>query len=126
MKEEFVTSKLEQGSSKSLFAVMNELVDSKRETVLPVSESGQLLANQFQTFFREKIAKIRTSFVPISDNASLLTGDGNLQVLSKFKPTDVEEITSIVKSFQIKCSPEDPVPVNLLSSSSDTFINFWV
>ena len=47
-KKELVTSKLKQGSSKSLFAVMNELVDSKRETVLPVSESGQLLANQSQ------------------------------------------------------------------------------
>ena len=31
-----------------------------------------------------------------------------------------------MKSFQIKCSPEDPVPANLLSSSSDTFIPFWV
>ena len=31
-----------------------------------------------------------------------------------------------MKSFQIKCSPDDPPSANLISSSSDTFITFWV
>ena len=43
-----------------------------------------------------------------------------------FKPTNVEEITKIVKPFGIKCSPDDPVPANLLSSDPDMFIPFWV
>ena len=33
---------------------------------------------------------------------------------------------SIVKSNGIKCSPEDPVPASLLSSSIDTFAPFWL
>ena len=54
-KQELVSDKLEQGSSKTLYAVVNELIDSKKEVVLPKSESNVLLANEFQLFFREKI-----------------------------------------------------------------------
>ena len=43
-----------------------------------------------------------------------------------FEPTNVDEITNIVKSFGIKCSPDDPVPANLLSSDYETFIPYWV
>ena len=43
-----------------------------------------------------------------------------------FEPTNVDEISNIVNSFGIKCSPDDPVPANLLSSESETFIPYWV
>ena len=85
---------------------MNELIDNKIETVLPHYNSNKTLANQFQTFFRDKIAKIRSSFIPTSTTAGLPAFDKNLQVLSRFKPTDADEITSIVQS-KIKCSPDD-------------------
>ena len=105
---------------------MNELIDNKKETVLPKCNSSKALANQFQTFFGDKIAKIRSSFIPTSTRAELPNIDTNLQVLSKFKPTHADEIASIVQSFKIKCSPDDPIPANLLSSSAETFILFWV
>ena len=43
-----------------------------------------------------------------------------------FEPTNVDEITSIIKSFGVKCSPDDPVPANLLKSEVETFVPFWV
>ena len=124
-KKKLVSDKLEQGSSKTLYAVVNELIDSKKEVVLPKSESNVLLANEFQLFFREKIRKIRSSFTPAESTAKRDLNP-NLQKLNKFEPTNVAEITSIVKSFGIKCSPDDPVPAKILSSNTETFIPFWV
>ena len=125
-KKQFVTSQLKQSSSKTLYALMNELIDNKKETVLPKCDSNKSLANQFQTFFREKIAKIRSTFTPSSTSATSSEINANLQILSRFRPTDADEITSIVRSFKIKCSPDDPIPANLLSSSAETFVPFWV
>ena len=115
-KKQLVSDKLQHGTSKTLYAVVNELIDSKKQVVLPKSESDVSLANKFQVFFREKIEKIRSSFTPTSSCAAKTDVNPNLNKLTVFEPTNVEEITKIVKSFGIKCSPDDPVPANLLSS----------
>ena len=125
-KKQFVSSKLEQGCSKTLYAVVNELIDNKKQAVLPKAESDASLANKFQIFFREKIEKIRSSFTPSSSYTAKTKLNPNLQKLSVFEPTNVDEISNIVNSFGIKCSPDDPVPANLLSSESETFIPYWV
>ena len=124
-KKQFVSSKLEQGCSKTLYAVVNELIDNKKQAVLPKAESDASLANKFQIFFREKIEKIRSSFTPSPSYTAKTKPNPNLQKLSVFEPTNVDEISNIVKSFGIKCSPDDPVPTNLLSES-ETLIPFWV
>ena len=105
---------------------MNELIDSKKEMVLPKSESNVLLANKFQVFFREKIKKIRSSFTPTENCTAKRDMNPNIQKLNKFEPTNVDEITTIVKSFGIKCSPDDPIPAKILSADTETFIPFWV
>ena len=125
-KKKLVTKKLEQGSSKTLYAVVNELIDNKKEVVLPKSDSDVDLANQFQVFFKEKIEKIRASFTPTSKSVVQKEVNPDLQKLAKFAPTNADEIRNIVKSFRIKCSPEDPIPADLLSSDIDTFVPFWV
>ena len=115
-KKELVSSKLQQDSSKTLYAVVNELIDNKKKAVLPNSESDALLANKFQVFFREKIEKIRSSFTPTRCCTVQTEVNPKLIKLSVFNPTNVDEITNIVKSFGIKCCPDDPVPLNLHSS----------
>ena len=88
---------------------------------MPKAGSDASLANMFQIFFREKIEKIRSSFSPLS--SSTAQTDLNPQCLS---PLNVNEITNIVKSFDIKCSPDDPVPASFLSSDLETFIPYLV
>ena len=119
-KKRYASTKLEQGSSKTLYAVVNELIDNKKQAVLPKAESDASLANKFQTFFKEKIEKIRYSFTPLSSCTAKPDLTPNLQKLSVFEPTNIDEIRHIVKSFGIKCSPDDPVPVSLLLSDSDS------
>ena len=92
---------------------MNRLIDNKKETVLPKSSSDKELANRFQTYFKEKIEKIRASFTNQPETAKPTTEI--VENLSEFKPTDFDEIKSIVQSYGIKCSPEDPVPLDLLA-----------
>ena len=103
---------------------MNELIDNKKVTVLPKSDSELNLANQFQVFFREKIEKIRSTFTP--STSTEIHKQSCPRKLSTFEPTTAEEVTEIVKSFGIKCSPEDPAPAALLSADIDTFVPFWV
>ena len=36
-----------------------------------------------------------------------------------------EEIRHIIKTYGVKCSPEDPVPVKVLNENLDTFVPIW-
>ena len=122
-KKEYVRAKLEQKSGKSLYSVVNKLLDREKEVILPNAKSDKELANNFLVYFKEKIEKIRSSFTPVSVSQSL---DINPDIvkLTEFEPATMEEICTIVKSHGIKCSPEDPVPASLLASNVDTFAPF--
>ena len=63
--EKKTTFKLEQGSSsKTLSSVVNELIDNKKDAILPSSKSDKELANSFLTYFKEKIENIHELFNP--------------------------------------------------------------
>ena len=53
-KKTFVANKLKEGNScKSLYSVVNRLIDNKKEAVLPKCTSDKELANRFQAYFKE-------------------------------------------------------------------------
>ena len=104
--------------------MVNRLIDNKKEVVLPKAASEKELADRFQSYFKEKIEKIRASFKPRVGNTREANPD--IDKLSVFRPTDAEEIKRIIQDYAIKCSPEDPVPLELLAPNVDTFIPFWV
>ena len=127
-KKSYITDKLSRGSSKTLYAVVNQLIDNnKKETVLPKSTSEKDLADKFLACFKEKIMEICASFTENEDH-SIPQGDNyyNGELLYEFEPTTEEEIKEIIASHGLKCSPEDPVPIGLLSSHIDVFIPYWV
>ena len=124
-KKSLVSNKLKQGNScKSLYSVVNRMIDNKKEAVLPKCTSDSELADRFQTYFKEKIEKIRASFTTQPEIAKPATAI--IQNLSEFRPTNADEIKEIVQNYGIKCSPEDPVPLDLLAGNVDTFIPYWV
>ena len=98
----------------------------KKETILPNTKSEKELANNFLTFFKGKIEKIRDSFPAKVESVCEVQPNPNLIRLSEFEPATLEEITSIAKSYGIKCSPDDPVCASLLSSNVDTFAPYWM
>ena len=129
-KKSYVAEKLRQGNStRSLYSVVNQMIDRKKEVVLPKAESDKELADRFQTFFKEKIEKIRASFTEHSNLHSYVGHrdlDPNMEKLLHFEPTDAEEVGNIIKSHGLKCSPIDPVPADLISPNLDIFIPLWV
>ena len=127
-KKEYISNKLTaNSSSKMLYSVVNNLLDSGKETILPTSQSEHKLANDFKSFFTEKISKIRSSIVMSQPRCEpLSTPAENITPLAHFEPATADEIRQIVMSFGIKCSPEDPVPLSLLNNNIDLFIPYWL
>ena len=123
-KKEFYTRKLKEGNSKTMYSVVNKLLDKKQERVLPDAKSDKELADGFVKYFSEKIAKIREKFTAEHVNKSTAL-PSNVTPLSEFEETTEEEIQHIVNTYGVKCSPEDPVPVNVLKGSLDVFVPIW-
>ena len=79
-------------------------LDNKKDAILPTSKSDKELANSFFDLVQRK------NILP----QKVATENPNAKInLSVFEPATADGI---------KCSPEDPVPVELLSSNMDTFI----
>ena len=108
-----------------LFSGINRLLDNEQEEILPESESNTELANRFLKYFTEKIEKIRSTFptdAPIL-NVKMPPPAGKLR---SFRPATEEEIREIVVEYEMKCSPEDPVPASLLKRADlDIFVPIW-
>ena len=50
------------------------------------------------------------------------TGEASLVT---FDPTSVEEIKSILQTYGVNCSPEDPIPILLVKNNLDLLIPIW-
>ena len=125
-KKTCVTRKLVKSSSKTLYMVVNELIDNGKVVVLPSAESDKELADCFLQYFKQKIDKIRSNFPTPISNAETVNPCLNIQLLSTFRPTTAEELQKIVSSFGVKCSPEDPAPASLLITHLDALLPIWV
>ena len=127
-KKSFVSEKISQDSTKSLYSMVNRLTDNTKENVLPTTEeSDEHLANKFLQFFKQKIEKIRAKFPPgKSASKEMLVPNSNIVQLAEFSPTTEEELRTIIKEHGMKCSPEDPLPSSMLSSYLDSLLPVWV
>ena len=120
----FYSEKIDKCSSTNdLFGCINQLTDNTKVSVLPQHDSSVYLANDFNTFFKEKISDIRKAFPSYSSSTENSTFRG--EILSTFRPVSEEEVQVIVSKFGIKCSPEDPVPAKILSRCTEFFIPIW-
>ena len=110
---------------KMLFNVVKTLMNAQRVTMLPTATSDKQLANDFQLYFKEKIAKIRESFPPPETHIENPASQ-NQPMFSIFEPATEDEIRGIVKSYGVSCSPEDPIPGVILQDHIDTLIPYWL
>ena len=108
-----------------MYQVVNNLTDNEKSNVLPTARSDEELANNFFKYFQEKIEKIRAKFPPQEIKRKGRTKPG-IKPLSTFSPTTAEELRKIISEHGVKCSPEDPIPAEVLKQNIDTFLPFWV
>ena len=124
-KRDYYKQKFDSASSnKTLFSVVDKLLDHKQEEILPAAKSDKELADSFANYFSEKISKIRSKFTK-KNWPCIVGGVETVSKLSVFEKATEEEILQIITSFGIKCSPVDPVPVQFLESNLNTFIPIW-
>ena len=99
---------------KSLFDVVDKLLDKKDARVLPTHTDPVELANDFNRYYIEKIDKLRESIPKSEKNeiprASTFEGDK----LAVFRLTTADEVKEILADSGIKTSCEDPLPVGIL------------
>ena len=124
-KKEYLTRKLNEGNSKTMYSVVNKLLDKKQDRVLPDAKSDKELADAFVKYFSEKITKIREKFKDVPTCLKPPVLPSNVTLLSEFEETTEDEICQIVRTYGVKCSPEDPVPVDVLKGSLEVFIPIW-
>ena len=125
-KRDHYANKLKQGNSKTMYSVVNKLLDKKQDVVLPTASSDKELADGFANYFSEKITKLRAKFnVTKSSIKSKNHLPSHAKRLTEFEPTTEEEILQIITTHGVKCSPEDPVPVKVLKENLKVFIPIW-
>ena len=120
-------------SSKDKWKACNKLFGKSEASSLPAHESEVTLANDFNTFFTEKIVKIREELEqssvdcpPHVENARPIF---NGKVWSEFRPVTEAEVEKVIKSSPSTSCPLDPLPTRILKaclSSLLTVLTFLV
>ena len=109
-------------NQKSLFAIVNDIRRKGNQQVLPEYESEETLANEFATFFKEKIEKIVEKFPPnepLPMDAAMTDKAADTE-FTNFEPISVKEIKRyIMKAPNKYCPQVDPLPTELIESSID-------
>ena len=104
-----------RGNPKTLYTMVNNVMDRKQGNALPDTENIEELASTFNTFFAEKIKKIRENMTtsPCIDLFDPSIDQKPINLLHQFEPATVEEISDIIKETGVKCSPADILPQHL-------------
>ena len=118
-KQENFYSKLIDTSSnkqKSLFEVVDKLLDKKDERILPVHTDPVALANEFNEYYIEKIEKLRESIPKSGEEEQLISTTFKGLKLESFEPTTADELREIINENSIKTSSDDPLPAVVLKT----------
>ena len=99
---------------KTLFKVVNKLLDKQRTRVLPDHTDAKQLADEFNDYYVQKIKKIRDTIPGDSEGMSLPTRLFEGERLERFKPVTEEDLQKMITKFGIKTSTEDPLPAKFL------------
>ena len=101
---------------KTLFKVEETAFDRKNDVILPTHNDPVELANAFNEYYINKVDKLRESIPVETENDLPAPKVFEGKKLSIFAPTNIEEVTKILKESGIKTSVEDPIPVSILKS----------
>ena len=108
---------------KALFRTMNVIQRKQKSQVLPAHTNEGDLANQFATYFKEKIDKISDSFPRTDielDISSSSDAKSTIPEFTQFRAVTIEDITAHVKRAPNKYCPQvDAIPTSLMKEHID-------
>ena len=118
------------GDQKKLFKIVDPLLGRNKTTVLPEYSDPATLASTINTFFIDKIDKIRTEFPLLEvDLPPFSFGDMDSIMpvctasLDHFDIVTVEELTKIISCMNKTTCKSDPFPTKLLFSHLPSIIS---
>lgn len=118
------------GDQKKLFKIVDSLLGRKGPMMLPEYDCPITLASTFNTFFIDKINKIRAEFPLLEHNLepySFGSMDSILPrcsiMLDKFLPVTKDELLKIISCMNKTTCDSDPFPTKLLMSHLSTVID---
>ena len=122
-KAAYYTSQIDKnkGDSKTLFKLTNSLMGKNRETILPTHSCDKTLADQFLSFFHNKIDNIRTGLCAMVDEPLVEIQDQSFNgvPLNCFSGVTLQEIRHIILKAPSKSCELDPLPSWLLKECVD-------
>ena len=113
-KAAYYTSQIDKnkGDSKTLFKLTNSLMGKNGETILPTHSCDKTLADQFLSFFHNKIDNIRTGLCAMVDEPLVEIPDQSFNgvPLNCFSSVTLQEIRHIILKAPSKSCELDPLP----------------
>ena len=122
-KAAYYTSQIDKnkGDSKTLFKLTNSLMGKNGETILPTHSCDKTLADQFLSFFHNKIDNIRAGLCAMVDEPLVEIPDQSFNgvPLNCFSSVTLQEIRHIILKAPSKSCELDPLPSWLLKECVD-------
>ena len=96
--------------SREIHALMTNLTTKQCERKLPPAKSDQDLAEEFATFFQNKIQKIRDK---LSDKPNFTTDRNNSPSFRRFAPMTEQQVIKTICSLKSKSCELDSIPTTI-------------
>lgn len=109
-------------NQKKLFQIVKTLTRKSTENPLPKHNSLHELANDFGTFFVEKVRNIREKLDEIQINDSTLEYSSPVTKLENFKPLKESEVGKLINKMSNATSAFDPAPTLLVKDSLECLL----
>ena len=98
-----------------MYNICNEVLGCKKDLPLPETSSKNNLANEFNSFFVDKILKIRNKLMDNPEQLHPNVRDTTSPILlSAFQPLTHEEVRKIIMSSPSRLCENDTIPTPLL------------
>ena len=116
-----------KGNKKRTFKLLNKVLGKSNQTVLPDCESEDLLCYEFETFFVNKINRIRSDISNLcytSSDSMLRTNPKFLNSFDTFTSLSGNDLSNILSSMANKHCDLDILPTEFIKSCSNTLIPY--
>ena len=92
-----------------LFSTFQKLLHLKAAPKLPSHENAIDLVNTFAEFFENRVQFLRDNMLEVTDSPQASTCHGPVELL-EFSPTNITELSSLLRTMAGKSCILDPVP----------------
>jgi len=106
---------------KAIHGVMNDILQRTKELKLPTHTSSSALANDFASFFKCKIDKIRAQLPDVMDSV-VFPLPPCTSSWTRFDPVTDEEIHRIIAKSPTKGCSLDPMPTWMVKGATDEIV----